>query len=447
MRIETGQGTISLRTLISVWTISAIISLPGLAVSPILGSLTKIFPHATDMEIEMLSSIPSLMIIPFILLSGYLSAGYDRVKILVIGLIIYIVSGAACIFANSITMLIVLSTVLGIGAGMVIPLSTGFIARLFVGKYRTAQLGISSSISNLCLVFATFLTGWLAQVEWHLPFVVYLLPIVTLVMSRFLSEKKSGLMTGHDPSKPEPSAKRIGIGKMDPQKAAATADIVHPEDVAAAPRVHKSAAEAAQDTPPIVIPKGKNFNIGGLVGTMLLYLAAGYAALTVIFNLPFVILAHKLDSSVTGTLTSIFFLAIMTPGLFMNRIRSVLGRFSVMVSMLLIAVGLAVISLNSHIVMIGLGVLLTGLGYGFIQPLVYDKATQTSTPGKSVIALAYVMAVNYLTIVVAPFIIDALSRLFGVSSDASAPFMISAVIAFVVAVWAAVRNRHFVFAI
>lgn len=446
MRIETGQGTISLKTLLSVWTISAIISLPGLAVSPILGSMTKIFPHATDMEIQMLSSIPSLMIIPFIILSGYLSAGYDKVKILVIGLLIYILSGAACIFARSMTMLIVLSTVLGIGAGMVIPLSTGFIARLFVGKYRTAQLGISSSISNLCLVFATFLTGWLADVNWHLPFVVYLFPIVTLVMSRFLDEKKNPLMTIHDPTRPQKSAAKIGLGKIDPTEAAVTPAIVE-VDKAGRKRVSKPASAPSHEAKPILIPKGKNYNIRGLAGIMLLYFIAGYAALTVIFNLPFVILHHKLDSSVTGTLTSIFFLAIMTPGFFMNRIRTVLGDFSVMVSMILVGAGLAVISLTSHIALIGVGVVLTGLGYGFIQPFVYDKATQTSVPGKSIIALAYVMAMNYLTIVIAPFIIDGLDKLIGVSASASAPFMVSAAIALAVALWAAVRRKHFVFSL
>ena len=49
MKIQTGRGTISLITLIAIWSVSALTSLPGLAVSPILGDLTKIFPEATDL--------------------------------------------------------------------------------------------------------------------------------------------------------------------------------------------------------------------------------------------------------------------------------------------------------------------------------------------------------------------------------------------------------------
>ena len=43
MKVQTGQGTIPLITLIGIFSISALNALPGLAVSPILGDLNKIF--------------------------------------------------------------------------------------------------------------------------------------------------------------------------------------------------------------------------------------------------------------------------------------------------------------------------------------------------------------------------------------------------------------------
>lgn len=48
MKVQTGQGTIPLITLVGIFSISALNALPGLAVSPILGDLNKIFPSATD---------------------------------------------------------------------------------------------------------------------------------------------------------------------------------------------------------------------------------------------------------------------------------------------------------------------------------------------------------------------------------------------------------------
>ena len=73
MKIQTGKGTIALTTLLAIWSVSMVVSLPGLAVSPILGRLHRIFGHATDLEIQMLTSLPSLLIIPFVLLAGKLS--------------------------------------------------------------------------------------------------------------------------------------------------------------------------------------------------------------------------------------------------------------------------------------------------------------------------------------------------------------------------------------
>ena len=191
MKIKTGKGTVTLAVLLAIWSVSAIASLPGLAISPILGDLNKIFPKATDLEIQMLTSLPSLLIIPFVLLAGKLSVGRDKLKILAVGLSIFFLSGVACLFARSMMWLIVISCILGIGAGMVIPFSTGLVVDYFTGDYRVRQLGYSSSINNLTLVLATVVTGYLANVDWHLPFLVYTLPGISLALSFLLKRQRS----------------------------------------------------------------------------------------------------------------------------------------------------------------------------------------------------------------------------------------------------------------
>ena len=47
MRVQTGKGTIPWMTVLAIWSVSAVVSLPGLAISPILGDLNKVFPRAT----------------------------------------------------------------------------------------------------------------------------------------------------------------------------------------------------------------------------------------------------------------------------------------------------------------------------------------------------------------------------------------------------------------
>lgn len=100
---------------------------------PILGDLNKVFPHATDLEIQMLTSLPSVLIIPFMLLAGRLSVTGNKFKLLVVGLTVFFLSGFACLFINQMWLLILVSCLTGIGAGIIIPLSTGYIVDYFTG--------------------------------------------------------------------------------------------------------------------------------------------------------------------------------------------------------------------------------------------------------------------------------------------------------------------------
>ena len=178
MKIETGKGRISLVALIAIWSVSALTSLPGLAISPILGDFEKIFPHAGELDIQMLTSLPSLLTIPFILIAGHISQRVGYIRLLCCGLSVFLVSGILYLFANYMWQLVTISALLGVGARIIIPLSTALVSRFFYGEYRTRQFGYSSAITNVALVLATMFTGYLAQVEWRLPFLVYLLPAV-----------------------------------------------------------------------------------------------------------------------------------------------------------------------------------------------------------------------------------------------------------------------------
>ena len=90
MTIDTGKGKIPLIALVAIWSVSAIVSLPGLAISPILDDMQSIFPHASELEVQMLESLPSLLIIPFMLLSGRWAVKGNKIRLLVAGTAIFL---------------------------------------------------------------------------------------------------------------------------------------------------------------------------------------------------------------------------------------------------------------------------------------------------------------------------------------------------------------------
>ena len=364
MKIETGRGRIPLITLLGIWSISALNALPGLAVSPILGELQKIFPHATELDIQMLTSLPSLMIIPFILLAGKLTERIDNIRLLQIGLVIFVISGVLYLLSNKMWQLVAISGMLGVGSGLIIPLSTGLIGRFFVGRYRTKQFGLSSAITNLTLVIATVVAGYLAEISWHLPFVVYLLPIVSIILSFQLRKALT--------QEPEPSP------------------VTDNSDNGLRPHVQEG---------------NNGFGTHHLIEVMLFYGLVTYLVVIISLNLPFLIEERGMPTGISGTYISLFFLAIMAPGFILNRLIDLMGRSTQMWSMLMIVIGLGLIVATGNVWLVGVGCVLAGAGYGIIQPIMYDRTTHIVLPHKSTMALACVMAMNYVAILVCPFVI------------------------------------------
>ena len=402
MKINTGQGTIPLITLIGIWSVSALTSLPGLAVSPILGELSTIFPHATELDIQMLTSLPSLLIIPFVLLAGKLAEKRDFIRLLRVGLWLFAASGVLYLFSSRMWQLMAVSALLGIGAGLIIPLSTGLISRYFTGEYRVIQFGYISAITNMTLVLATAVTGYLAEVHWRLPFAVYLLPLISLVLSAYLKKDAASVTI---------------------KQAAA---IIPP----------------IQSTP--VISGKYGIHIRHLVQLMLFYGLVTYVVLAVTFNLPFLMEAHHFSSGNSGLMISLFFLAIMAPGFMLDSLVKLLGNKTKLYSLLAIAIGLLLIWISPTEWLIVPGCILVGLGYGIIQPLIYDKTVDTAIPQKTTLALAFVMVMNYLAILLSPFITDFFQWIFHTGSQ-EFPFIFNLCITILIMYWAYAKKEEFLF--
>lgn len=402
MKINTGQGTIPLITLIGIWSVSALTSLPGLAVSPILGELSTIFPHATELDIQMLTSLPSLLIIPFVLLAGKLAEKRDFIRLLRVGLWLFAASGVLYLFSSRMWQLMAVSALLGIGAGLIIPLSTGLISRYFTGEYRVRQFGYSSAITNMTLVVATAVTGYLAEVHWRLPFAVYLLPLISLVLSAYLKKDAASVTI---------------------KQAAA---IIPP----------------IQSTP--VISGKYGIHIRHLVQLMLFYGLVTYVVLAVTFNLPFLMEAHHFSSGNSGLMISLFFLAIMASGFMLDSLVKLLRNKTKLYSLLAIAIGLLLIWISPTEWLIVPGCILVGLGYGIIQPLIYDKTVDTAIPQKTTLALAFVMVMNYLAILLSPFITDFFQWIFHTGSQ-EFPFIFNLCITILIMYWAYAKKEEFLF--
>lgn len=355
---KTGTGaTITLPTLIAIYSLAMVTSLPGLAVSPILSDLQKVFSGASEFELQMLESLPSLVVIPFILVSGKLSLNFSIRKLVLWGLILFAISSIIYLMPINMGLMLFNSALLGIGAGMVIPFTTGLIAHYFTGKRRTQQLGIVSAISNLSLVLATALTGYLANINWRLSFLVYSVSIISIFLASRMTK----------------------IKKTQEEKAVAV-NVPHKEH---------SLNHIVKDWP---------------ISLMIFYFITTIIVLTIPMNLSLFMSHYKIGTdSLSGTLISMFFLSITLPGFFINKLVGKVKDENNLIWIGIIIIG--GISILFHTIWsVILGILLMGLGYGVIQPLIYDRTSEGANISRVTFHLSLVMSMNYLAIILYPFI-------------------------------------------
>lgn len=433
MKVNTGKGTIPLMTLIAIWSISLTVNLPGLAISPMLGNLDKIFPGTSELEIQLLTVLPNLCIIPFVLLSGRLSLSKSKIGIVVTGLAIYLASGILYLFARNMVDLIVLSCLLGIGCGLLIPLAAGLIADTFTGKYRMTQLGIKSGISNMALVAATYAVGWLGHGYWRMPFIVYLIPAIPLVLSVFLR----------------------GIPREDlyPSATVARSDIDPTARTAAKAAAAGAPASAVHATRPAPQPGLTRVRDGFIMprvwSLVAVYFFVCYATVIVSYYTPFLMQSEGMNASQVGTVTAIFFLAVFLPGFILPYVLKVFRQSTLIVCTVVMGGGVLLMAMGHSFLTMCTSAVLIGFGYGVFQPLIYDKATQIVTePAKATLALAIVLAANYISISATPFIVDGFRDIFDPHHQLNTfPFILNSVLLGIFTVIVFVFRKSFVFQI
>lgn len=397
--VDSGAGKIPLLTLIAILSISLTVNLPGLAISPIMGKLQEIFPHASEFEIQLLTVLPNLIIIPFMLISGRLSVGHSQSLLVTIGLVIYLFAGILYFFANSMIQLILISALLGVGCGIVVPLAGGLIGQYFVGPARVKYLGIKSGVSNFTIILGTLFVGLVANKNWHLPFIVYMIPIIPLCLIPFLTSEF--------------------IDKFR-LPASGVAGSSHRQETAPASEPHTSRLSGMK-----VNLTGKK-SIMLLLGVIVIYFVTTYSSEVISYYLPFTFSHYGLTTGDTGTATSLYFLACTIAGFLLPRTIKFIGKDTMITGAIMVMATLYIVGFFHHYASYMAAIAIMGFAYGTMQPVIYDKATFLAPTAKeSSKYFSYVLAANYVGISLTPVIVDGFSHLFGEQGDSNFAYILN----------------------
>lgn len=453
MQIKTGKGPVSLMVVMAIWSLSLAVDLPGLAVTPIEGELHRMYHDVTDFKIQLLTVLPNLVIIPFVLLSGKLSETPHKIAVIVTGIILYALSGILSIFSGSLSMLIWLSCMLGAGCGLILPFATGLIADVFSGAYRTRQMGVVSAIGNIALVAATFAVGFLASVDLHLPFVVYILPAVSLLFLPWLRKiPKEDLVDGATDVTEDSSAS----GTPQPIPASATANTDTKANTAN-PSASTTATPPASSTQNSQLDDDgfsyanqtvKNgFYLGRTIWLMIAYCFFEFVTTLQAYYLPNLMPDYHMTTEEVSITTSVFYFAMFLIGIYVTGVMKIFKKWTFIVSTAVIVIGFLIYVFSDSLAMFIFASALIGLGNGQTQPIFYTKATEIVNTGKkSTLALAFLQAANYVGISIVPVIVNLFIFICKDHSNVF-PFILGTIFSAIALVIVIVRSRHFVFGI
>ncbi|RKD33466.1 MFS transporter [Thermohalobacter berrensis] len=352
----------------AVLSISLLIIMTGTTVSPALGEISKAFPDIDSYLIKMILTLPTIVVIPFSLLSGKISLVMKNRKILIIALILYIIGGLGGSFTNSIYELLFFRVIIGMGMGLLIPLSRSLIADFFTGNERTEMMGMSNAISNLGGITATLIAGFLATFSWRYVFLVYLISLLVLVLVIFVL--------------PEPKRRK---------------------------------------------PNNQNeFYINNKVLILaILAFFLNIAFYSVVTNIALFIENENIgNSNSAGIAMASLTLAGFISGIFLQKLSALLKNKKIPIGIVLMSSGFLLLSNAYNLTIILLANFLIGFGLGILKPLILLQVTKVTPQLSNAFSLSVVSSSLYFGKFMSPIFLNFLAEVFGNNSIRFTFFMV-----------------------
>lgn len=187
-KISTSKTDTSAQEKYSVMLMPAILSVSLLtimaptAVAPALAAIKQAFPDITATQAKLVLTLPTLMM-PIGLFAAKLTERFDKKKILMTGMLLFLVFGVGGGFVNNFGVLLAMRVLFGVGIGIMTPLSTSLIFDFVSDTDRRNKLmGIQGATNQLGGLIFMSLSGVLASISWRYSFLCYAFVLVTIFL-------------------------------------------------------------------------------------------------------------------------------------------------------------------------------------------------------------------------------------------------------------------------
>lgn len=177
------------RTLISIGIVCiALTDSGGGATMAALQSIAMAFPNVPATTIQLISTVPQLLLalIP-LLYAKLLDGGIRKRTLMYIGSICFVLGGILPVFMHgSVYTILIARAIFGIGNGFLMPISVDLVIDFFEGEKRAKMQGFVQFFIGVSGILFQFLGGFLCGINWTYTFLSYGVAAIFCIISLIL---------------------------------------------------------------------------------------------------------------------------------------------------------------------------------------------------------------------------------------------------------------------
>ncbi len=335
------------------------------AASPALADIAKAFPEQSPEKIQLVVTIPPLLIVISTLLCGHLSRVMRKKTLVLIGMALFGIGGIAPALFGGLTFILIMRGVFGAGCGFLTPLSQGLIADYFQGRDREVFMGYRGSVAGMFGMFFTMAGGYLCAMNWRHTFYAYLIvvPVALLVWIKM----------------PEPERQK---------------------------------------------PAGRDTSVG-LTRSMwfyvVIYFLYNVAMMCFLTNAAFVMAASDVGSAGTiGFVMTISLLGGIAAGLLLGVITKVFRHYTLVLALGFLALGFTLLNYVNTAVTFTIASAIWGLGFGTFNPVIALKIISSVRKDAATLALALLTSAMGIGQFISPMVYALITKTAGLEGPKAA---------------------------
>lgn len=176
-------------TVFAIYALSSIGAING-AITPAIQTIGNAFPNVPYTSLLMISTLPSLIMVPISLLTGIVTGKFIKYKtILYIALLCMGVGGILPYFLTQWPLILAATAVFGVGYGVLSTLLSALVFNLVPAEKQAGVLGLQGTINFTGGMVFMLLGGVMATMGWRMPFLLFAAAFIVFgIVIAFLPE-------------------------------------------------------------------------------------------------------------------------------------------------------------------------------------------------------------------------------------------------------------------